>query len=464
MHDFRELLSSVNDAVWSFDLIRKEFIYANNNFEKLYQTPLDKIDKTAAFWLKYVHPDDYDQVLFKAETAVTATPVEFEYRLLVENDIKWVCDKRVILFDENKEPKSIMGVLSDISLRKNSESHLTDTKNIYSYLFIDNPNPLWIYSKQTLRFLAVNNAAIANYGYTKDEFLSMTISDIRPEEDVPELINHVDVVKDTYSNPRRYWRHTRKNGEIAYVSISGHGIHYNGEDAEIVMAHDITFEVEGRRKVRLAKENLDALINNLEDDIWSIDRNYNLISANRSYLTTLKDALGREAIVGESVFMAEYPEDDKLLWKSYYDKALNGEAFTFTEILNLPGKTAYCIETKMNPIRDKRKIIGVACISTNIQDALDAHNRILEQNKKLREVISLASHDIRGPVATLLSLISAYNNDNPTDPFNGEVIKLIADVTINLDGVLHKLVDKSHSLREDQKAIKSPRHNQSKNE
>jgi signal transduction histidine kinase len=118
----------------------------------------------------------------------------------------------------------------------------------------------------------------------------------------------------------------------------------------------------------------------------------------------------------------------------------------------------------MNPIRDKRKIIGVACISTNIQEALDAHNRIVEQNNKLREVISIASHDIRGPVATLLSLVSAYNNDNPTDPFNGEVIKLITDVTINLDGVLHKLVDKSHSLREDRKAIKSPRHNQSENE
>ena len=323
---------------------------------------------------------------------------------------------------------------------------------------------MWIYSKKSLRFLAVNNAAIANYGYSREEFLSMTISDIRPKEDVAELLNHVDYVKDTYSNPRRYWRHTRKNGEIIYVSVSGHGIHYNNEDAEIVMAHDITLEVQSRRKVKLAKENLDALINNIEDDIWSIDNNYNLIYANKSYQKTILDALGKEAIIGESVFMTEYPDDDKQSWKSYYDKALNGEAFTFTEFLKLPGKQPYFIETKMNPIKDKRKVIGVACISTNIQEILEEHNRITDQNTKLREVISLASHDIRGPVATLLSLISAYDNDNPTDPFNGEVIKLITDVTINLDGILHKLVDKSYSLREDSKAIKNPRYNRSKSE
>jgi PAS domain S-box-containing protein len=445
-------------------MIKGEFVYANRNFENLYKISLNEIDNTVDFWLKHVHPDDYEQVITKAKTVEVGVPVELEYRLLIDNEIKWVCDKRVILVGDNKKPNIVLGIISDISLRKNSESQLTDTKNIHSYLFIQNPNPLWIYSKKSLMFLAVNNAAIANYGYSREEFLNMTISDIRPEEDVRELLNHVDYVKDTYSNPRRYWRHTRKNGEIMYVSVSGHGIHYHNEDAEIVMAHDITLEVHSRRKVKLAKENLDALINNIEDDIWSIDKNYNLIHANKSYQKTISDSLGREAIIGESVFMAEYPDDDKQLWKTYYDKALNGEAFTFTEILSLPGKKPYCIETKMNPIRDKKNIIGVACISTNIQEMLESHNRVLEQNTKLREVISLASHDIRGPVATLLSLISAYNNDNPTDPFNGEVIKLITDVTINLDGILHKLVDKSHTLREDSKAIKNPRYNQSKNE
>ncbi len=118
MHIFRELLSSVNDAVWSFDMINNEFIYANSNFEKIYQTSLIEIDKTADFWLQYVHPDDYEEVFTKAKNAKAGAPVELEYRLLINNDIRWVCDKRVILVDENKKPNSILGIISDISLKK----------------------------------------------------------------------------------------------------------------------------------------------------------------------------------------------------------------------------------------------------------------------------------------------------------------------------------------------------------
>ena len=464
MQNLRKILSSINDAVWSFDLTCNKFIYINNRLSELYETPLEKVEESSSFWLKYVHPDDFDYAVTESESAFLGKKVEIEYRLLIKNEIKWVCDKRVVLFDEENNPTAITGILSDITSKKVSESNLTDTTKVFRYLFINNPNPLWIYDRKSLKFLAVNNAAIANYGYSKDEFLSMSIADIRPKEDLDELLKHVYSVTNTFTNPKRYWRHLKKNGEILYVTISGHGITYDGHEAEMVMAHDITLEVESREKVTLAKENLDALINSIREDIWSIDSKYRLISANNSYKKAIEASIGREILIGESVFMPEFDGEDHKHWKKYYDKALKGETFTFIELVNHPGQKPFCAETKLHPIKNKNKIIGVACISTNIQERLEAHDRILEQNQRLREVISIASHEIRGPVATLLGLIAAFNKENPTDPFNQEVMHLITDVTKNLDTVLHELVDKSYALKEERKSIPSPRHNQSVNE
>lgn len=446
MRNLKEILLSINDAVWSFDLKKNEFIYINRRLSDLYETSIEEIDANISFWLKYIHPEDYQYALTEAQQAYYGKNVEIEYRIIVNDSIKWVSDKRVVLFDSENEPEAVSGILSDITSRKLSESQLSDTKAIFRYLFINNPNPLWIYDKNTLQFLAVNHAAISKYGYSEEEFLTMTIADIRPTEDVPELKLSVAKVDNTFINPKRYWRHLKKNGELMYVNISGHGINHNGREAEIIMAHDITVEVESRKEITLAKENLDTLINNIKEEIWSIDTNYCLISANNAFKKRVKMFTGRDIVIGQSVFLTKHVSEQQQRWKEYYNRALQGDVFTFIDLINFGDREPYHAETTMNPIKNGDKIIGVACLSTNIQEKLRAHEMIVEQNKKLREVISLVSHEIRGPVASLLGLISTFNKEDPSDPSNEEILYLITDMAQNLDGALHTLVAKSYSL------------------
>ncbi|MBC8053598.1 MAG: PAS domain S-box protein [Sphingobacteriaceae bacterium] len=459
-----EILSSVSDAVWSFDLASNKFVYINSRLADLYETSLDNIEETDSFWLPYIHHDDYNYAVTEAEQVYSGKKVEIEYRILVKGKVKWVLDKRSVLFDENNNPQIITGILSDITVRKTDESKLTDLEKTFRYIFLNNPNPLWIYDLESLKFLEVNNAAIAKYGYTRDEFLSMTIADIRPKEDVPELLKHVKNVGNQYLNSQKYWRHAKKNGDVLYVNISGHGINHKGRNAEIVMAHDITLEVEGRITIELGKENLDALINSIKEHIWSIDTKYKFISLNKSLKESIKQSVGREIKIGDSVLLPEYEQDEIAYWKNYYDRALKGETFSFIEMVKLPSKLPLCAEITMSPIKNKGRIIGAACISYDIQEKLNAQELIIEQNKKLREVISLASHEIRGPVASLMGLISAFNRDDLTDPNNEEVIRLITDVTTTLDAALHKLVDKSYSLREERKPKHAVQYNRSGNE
>ncbi|MFA5328731.1 MAG: PAS domain S-box protein [Prolixibacteraceae bacterium] len=114
-----------------------------------------------------------------------------------------------------------------------------DNEQKYRYMFASNPQPMWIYDLESLAFLEVNDAAIHHYGYSKEEFHSMTLKDIRPNEDVDRLVKDEELTRKTY-NQAGEWRHLKKNGEIIRVEISSHTITYEGRKARHVMVNDIT--------------------------------------------------------------------------------------------------------------------------------------------------------------------------------------------------------------------------------
>ncbi|MDP3180405.1 MAG: PAS domain S-box protein, partial [Bacteroidota bacterium] len=131
------------------------------------------------------------------------------------------------------------GIVRDISERKQTEMLLTESERKYRYLFENNPLPMWIYDLQTLKFIEVNEAAIFYYGYSKQEFLNMSIKDIRPEEDIDTLLKDVEQTVTPF-NKAGIWRHIKKNGEIIFVEITSHLIEFDKRTARMVMINDIS--------------------------------------------------------------------------------------------------------------------------------------------------------------------------------------------------------------------------------
>jgi PAS domain S-box-containing protein len=127
----------------------------------------------------------------------------------------------------------------DITERKQAEEQLRDSEIRYRMLFESNPHPMWIYDLETLRFLAVNDAALEHYGYSKDEFLSMTIEEIRPAEDVPALMADLMEFRPALHTPT-VWRHIRKDGTLINVEITSHSVQWEERPARLVLANDIT--------------------------------------------------------------------------------------------------------------------------------------------------------------------------------------------------------------------------------
>ncbi len=130
---------------------------------------------------------------------------------------------------------------SGMDERKIAERALRESEERYRTLFESNPNPMWVYDLETLSFLAVNAAAVRNYGYSQEEFLTMTLKDIRPPEDVPHLME--DLGKETGVDGLdnlAQWRHRKKDGALIDVEITSHELIWIGRLAKLVLINDIT--------------------------------------------------------------------------------------------------------------------------------------------------------------------------------------------------------------------------------
>ncbi len=151
-------------------------------------------------------------------------------------------------------------------------SRLQQSEKQYRTYFEDNPTPMWIYDRKTLKFIAVNDAAVFNYGYTKEEFYSMSILDIRPPEDTDKVMDAVGSFETAYKNFGT-WRHKRKDGTDIYADITSHLTLANQEQHVMIMAEDITKRLQTEEKLQRANEELRRQNELLREISWSQSHN-----------------------------------------------------------------------------------------------------------------------------------------------------------------------------------------------
>ena len=145
-------------------------------------------------------------------------------------------------------------------------AELQASEERYRLLFESSPLPMWVYDLDTLAFLAVNNAAMHHYGYAREEFLGMTIKDIRPPEDLPSLQNNLMASEGKESiDVAGGWRHRKKDGVIIDVEITSHALLFAGRRAKLVMAIDITERKRAEEKLKDFTAKLEQSNRELQD-------------------------------------------------------------------------------------------------------------------------------------------------------------------------------------------------------
>lgn len=142
-----------------------------------------------------------------------------------------------LLKDELTALSLYKSIVYSIERKKNTVA-LAESERRYSDLFHLSPLPMWVVDLNTLYFLDVNAATINHYGYSRDEFLSMTLKDIRPQEELAKLEH--DLLQSKKGPASFVAIHRKKNGELRNIEIRMAPICYNGIGANVVITNDIT--------------------------------------------------------------------------------------------------------------------------------------------------------------------------------------------------------------------------------
>ena len=154
-----------------------------------------------------------------------------------------------------------------------------ENEGSFLLLFQNHPMPMWVYDKKTLKFLQVNDAAIEKYGYSQEEFQSLTIKDIRPAKDIAALTANLKK-KRTKLEFSGDWRHKLKNGRIINVEITSHTLDFQGHEGILVFAQDITVRKQAEDALQQSQELLNGIINTAQDAVITLDEDQRIIIFN----------------------------------------------------------------------------------------------------------------------------------------------------------------------------------------
>jgi diguanylate cyclase (GGDEF)-like protein/PAS domain S-box-containing protein len=265
------------------------------------------------------------------------------------------------------------GVVSEIELRQAS-AMLSEREQLSRQMFENNPHPMWVFDTETLRFLDVNETAIGRYGYTREEFLAMTLADIRLPEDVPRLMKFQPGHK-MQPGELSLWRHRKKDDTLIWVEIAAHSLDYHGRAARLVAAHDVTERKQAEDALRGTQEQLQTIIANTPVVLFAI---------NTERIITFSEGKGLQALglppgasVGVSVY--EYGAEQPAMVAAV-ERAFSGEATLI--MVKIHG---IVFETRYSPIFDAEgRVTSVIGVATDVTESRRAEQALHQSEEHLQ--------------------------------------------------------------------------------
>jgi PAS domain S-box-containing protein len=286
--------------------------YVNPAFERVYGYSREEtLGKTPRILKGGRHERAYYQRFWQRLLAGESVREEFVNKrrdgqlVPVESSVSPVLDAR-------GKRIGFIAVQHDLTERKRSEERIRISEEKYRLLFDSNPLPMWVFDNETLAFLAVNRAACRHYGYSLDEFLSMTIRDIRPPEDVPSLLRGIGTEGSGFQRSG-IWRHRKKDGTLIYVEVTSAPFVFDGRAAELVLAIDVTHRLRAEDGMRKSEERFRKLFESNTIGIVIADLNGRTLEANDAYLDMIgygQEELQSGRLRWDQMTPAEYRERD----------------------------------------------------------------------------------------------------------------------------------------------------------
>jgi PAS domain S-box-containing protein len=253
---FRLVMENLADMVAVLDLEGRR-IYNSPSYVRILGDT-HQLQGTSSF--EQIHAEDRERV--KAaflETVRTGRGHRLEYRLVDrEGRPRYIESQGSVIRDDRGAVFRVVVVSRDITERRQTESILQENETRYRFLFEHNPMPMLIYERGSLRLLAVNEAFLRHYGYSREESLALLLTDLYPEEQkekiaslIPTLRGHAYVGE---------WRHRRRDGSYLTIVVSSHDLVYEGRQARVAVMTDISDRKRAEEELRQARDGLELRV------------------------------------------------------------------------------------------------------------------------------------------------------------------------------------------------------------
>ena len=289
----------------------------------------------------------------------------------------------------------------DESERKRAEAEMHASEARYRSLFDRLPSPMWVYDFESMRFLDVNQAAIDQYGWTREEFLRMTIREIRPPEDLPAFDARLRARGPGIMVGGRF-RHRRKDGGTLEVEIASQEVLFGGMRARLVLATDVTTRVRMEEDV----QRFVSLVENAGDFIAMVSLEWRVVYLNKAGRALV--GLPAEAIVGDVPITGLWHEESReAVWRDVLPRLADGQSWDFDGRLRHV-RTGEPIDVECNAfgIRDAKtgRVLAGAFVVRDLTERkrVDEHLRQAQRMEAIGRVAGGVAHEVNNMMTVIL--------------------------------------------------------------
>ncbi len=334
---YSAVIYNMPKAVAVFDKEGK-FITGSNRFCRLIN-----LDNNVASGLNYKKIFD-DELSIKIETFYNSQLEEENFKF----DIQAAKTEKVEIsfnkiFNSEKQMEGVLMQIEENSSSDDFEKLLSDKGKIFDLLIKNNPEPIFVYAKDDLMFLEVNDAALELYGYNRDEFLKMDLTDLYTTEDIQTLLDCNNQTKEgKFSKP---FKHRKKDGSFVFVEISKLSFKSREKDAHFNIIKDVTVRFELQQKQQLFQTSF----NNVDDLIFITDSSGFILDVNQRAMDSI---LKSEDEILNSNFTSFVEDENRGMINSKIFQSNNKDSQTFNCNLKKSNDGFFDVEIKSIPILD----------------------------------------------------------------------------------------------------------------